>query len=86
MSRTCPTCGCIEACYHDEHAHDEMTEIPEEVMAAGYVAAVKSWPGPHDKTAIMQMVEDIHRAMHGREKLHRRADRDFTKRGLERWK
>ena len=30
MIRHCPTCGCSYACYNDEHAADELTEIPEE--------------------------------------------------------
>ena len=88
MSRICPTCGCIEACYQDEHAADELTAIPEELIEAG-IEAVRRYDGliiRHEEPPARRLVEDIHRAMHGREPLNRRSDRDFTKSGLERSK
>jgi hypothetical protein len=85
MRFLCPTCGCERACYHDEHAADEITVIPRNLMAAGLTAALR-----HVKTLSLAqletMVEDIHRAMHGREPLKRRTDRDYTESGLERFK
>ena len=88
MSRICPTCGCIEACYQDEHAADELTTIPDDWMEAG-IKAVSKYAGTiirPESVLMRELVEDVHRAMHGREPLLRRADRDFTKSGLERSK
>jgi hypothetical protein len=84
-TRLCPTCGCPEACYHDEHAMDEITNIPEEVLQAGVDAIGKRL---RDMPVADQriLVEDIHRAMHEREPLKRRRDRDYTASGIERFK
>jgi hypothetical protein len=87
MPRNCPACGCTEACYHDELALDEITQIPDDVLGAGMQAAIKylgqAQISLHDLT---NMVEDIHRAMHGREPLFRRDDLDYTASGMERSK